>query len=142
MVKYSCGVCNQTYNTFEEAEKCEKKGVIGPILQSGLLLEDRRALNEFLIFYKELENSGHERNYHCQKIILMHHAVWSFNGFCVNNSEFNEFFRKYKSATEKDLSIVNQLIKDEAYGTKGIGEYMKRLGIKELHNKCNLEDFL
>jgi len=146
MVKYICGICEKLYNTFEEAEKCEKTGIVGPILKPGLLLSHRKVDNGFLIFYNELKPKGHEREYHFEEIIsesnLAINLTYSLQDFTISNSKLKEWIKPYKISTEEELDMLNKRIKEGAYGIKGIGMYMKMLGIKELHNKCNLEDFL
>jgi hypothetical protein len=146
MVKYGCGICDKLYNTFEEAEKCEKTGIVGPILKPGLLFSNKEFMNGFMIFYNETDAKGHERRYHFEEIISesnrAHSLTYSLQDFTIPSSKLKEWIKPYKISTEEELDMLNKRIKEEAHGTKGIGMYMKMLGIKELHNKCNLEDFL
>jgi hypothetical protein len=139
MVKYTCEICNTNYLAFNEAEECEKKGIIGPEIKPGLLLSHKKVDDGFLLFYNEADPKGHEKVYHLEEITSNNTLTYSLQDFTIPNSKLKNWLENYKVSTKEEVDRLNKLIQEKAMGTEVIKVYLGRFNIEKLHNKVNLE---
>lgn len=140
---YKCSVGGEEYNSREEAEKCESRGLIGPELEPGLLLAHKRNPNGFMILYNELKPEGHERIYHVHDILNWRNQLMNVQRINLSGSRLNLDLRdKYKKAIDEQVELINKRLKENCPGSKEIMGFLEQLEIKELHNRFNLESYL
>jgi hypothetical protein len=142
MVKHVCEICNTPYSNISDAEKCEKKGLIGPIFNPGILFSHKNSKNGFLILYKEMPSEGHERRYYMEEISSTNISTYPVQEFNLLYSDFKRWMGAFKISTDEELNKFNKLIQEKNREAGNIRASMGRFHIKELHNKCNLDNFL
>ena len=140
MVDYHCSICKQKYSSVKEAEECEKKGIVGPYIESGVLFSHKESERGFLVFYKELNSEGHDRAYNFEGIIVDKSFIWSIHpSFGLSNSKLESWLKNYNVATDEQVNILNKRIEDKVMGTSIIKIGMERAGIEKLHNNFKLD---
>jgi hypothetical protein len=143
MVDYGCEICGAKYSTFEDANKCEKRGRTGPILEPGLLLSHKEVKKGFKVIYNELDSKGHPRMYFSEEIrVASDDYTYPLGIGQIYSSDINNKSSVWKISTDEEVSKLNKIIKNRTMGTKSLQAYLDRLNVKELHNKCNLDYLL
>ena len=139
MVKYSCSFCNKNYDSFEEAEKCEKQGLIGPDLQPGLLLSSKNVKNGFKIFYSEKPSEGHERYYEFEEFLVWQSTACPLQHYRESASDLLNSFERFQKANKKGIDKVNKLLNEDFPGIGVIKVMLEENNVKKVHNNLELK---
>jgi len=140
MVEYTCKFCKKNYDSIEEAEKCEEKGLIGPDIKPGLLLSSKNTKPVFKLFYNELPPEGHYRKYLTGQIYLSKTNLFPIKLQEINSSKLNMILKeKFKISTEKEVNDINKLINNRVPLTGEIRNSMEENNVKILHNNLELK---
>lgn len=140
MVRCICDICGEKYRTYKEAKKCENKGIIGPQINPGLVLSSNSD-NSFIVFYKELKQEGHERNYFGERIDILNSCICTHNPYIIKSSELIKMLgtNEFKSAENNDVEKLSRLIRDNFPGSNTIKGEMERNNIEKLHHNLIFE---
>jgi hypothetical protein len=138
MVEYACGICRRLYSKLEDAENCEKQGLIGPNLEPGLILYNKNIKDSFKIFYRDFPSSGHEKNYEFEEFLIWKYSVCPVNNYNQSASEFIAD-KSFIPATKEQIERINKLIEDNFPGMRSIKSYMNFNNVKEIHNRLELK---
>lgn len=141
MVKYSCGICSKNYDSLEEAEKCENKGLIGPDLEPGLLFSHKKSEDGFLVFYKENNSIGHDRVYFIEEIFQFNpNHIDGIRKGNLTTTSLEKFLDFYRVSTESEVKYLNDKFSQEIKGISSVKVYMDKFEIEKLHNNFSLEE--
>jgi len=126
---FKCSLCLKGHYSPLGAKICLEQGIVGPKIDSGILLGRGFNLNSYSIFIRELPSIGHQRQY--QFIDFRYPKP---NGFCKYTFSAKEF--------EEDLENQNFSILDEVRfeqiqgfiwkekGSSKLRKELKELGVK------------
>ena len=143
MVKqiYSCEICEENYNSFEKAKKCEEKGLIGPDITPGLVFSLKKVSEGFLIIYHELNSEKHERKYEVEEFLVWKATICPTQHYNLSGPKLiKELETGVELSSNKEINNLNKLFKEKFMGTGFIRGSMLRYEIKDLHNNFNLEE--
>ena len=139
MVEYTCKYCKKNYDSTEEAEKCEEKGLIGLDIEPGLLLSHKKVKDGFKIFYKELPSEGHERFYEFEEFLAWKSTICPVQHYRESGLDFSKSLDIYRIATKEEIEKVNKLIKIDFPGMGVIKTSLEFNKAKKVHNRLELK---
>jgi hypothetical protein len=143
MVDYTCPICKVSYVNLDAAQRCEERGIVGPDIDRGLLLSHKKVEKGFMIIYGESNSKGHEKVYFLEEIRnASNNLTWPLGSNLITASKLRDWLSSWRISTDEEVGKLNKILKDEIQGTKPIKAYLDVFNIKELHNKCNLDDLL